>query len=77
VVKHVNIIHKWFKRKTFIILHKWLKDANSHHNKQFVESLKLSRLFTSGSKYQNYTQVVINVKIMYKWLKRLKMVKTV
>jgi hypothetical protein len=77
VVKHVNIIHKWFKRKIFIILHKWLKDANSHHNKQFVESLKLSRLFTSGSKYQNYTQVVINVKIIYKWLKRLKMVKTV
>jgi hypothetical protein len=77
VVKHVNIIHKWFKRKTFIILHKWLKDANSHHNKQFVESLKLSRLFTSGSKYQNYIQVVINVKIIYKWLKRLKMVKTV
>jgi hypothetical protein len=39
-----------------------------------VESLKLSGLYTSGLKYQNYTQVAINVKIIYKWLK---MVKTV
>ena len=34
-----------------------------------VESLKLSTSYRSGLKCQDYTQVVINVKIIYKWLK--------
>ena len=74
-----NIMHKWLSISTLYTSGLKVKHSlfYTSGNKQVVESLKLSRLYTSGSKYQNYTQVVINVKIIYKWLKRLKMVKTV